>query len=305
MNTSSEKICQQKKIKKDTTFVFKKEIAKKYGVEAAILIQHFQYAIDNHKRKGSHFYERRYWTYDSVNNLTNLYPFWSTETIRRLINNLIDKKVLITGNFNKHKYDRTRWFAFRDEDKFIHRHDAENPPNFSNFSIDVDESVDKSENPVDNPVDKNGIKNSDKNKKSSGNEPFLSSNYPENRRNGHLLKPTNAFVESNTPIPIYTSIYSSIEEEGTNNNNNGGKLKKYDLRKNTGDKPPFVNKITNGYTLPYSLRRKLHELGYDDDDIDKEIINLIRYHQENPQNILNEHSCVLGWFKKSLKDVKK
>lgn len=118
MDKPSADICQEFS-KKDSAYVFKKEIAKKYGLESAILIQHFQYSIGHHKRCGSHFYEERYWTYDSVANLTNLYPFWSTSTIRRVIKNLLDKKVIITRNFNKNKYDRTRWFAFQEENKFI------------------------------------------------------------------------------------------------------------------------------------------------------------------------------------------
>ena len=299
MNIPSDKVCQEKKI--GSTYVFKKEIAKKYGVEAAILIQHFQYSINHHKKNGTHFYEGRYWTYDSVSSLTNLYPFWSTRTIRTIIKHLLDKNVLISGNFSKNKYERTRWFAFKDEDKFII----------------VDKNVDKQENPVDNHVDNIGIKNTTKhqksNKKKSGNEPFLSKKSSETRRNDHLSFLTNRFVVSDKSLSIYSSICntysSSIEEAGTSNNH-GGSLKKGNKRKNTGlaGKKPFkkvktvfVDKITSGYILPYSLRKKLHELGHSDNDIDKQVLKMIRYHEQNPQIILNEHSCVLGWFENSLK----
>lgn len=100
-------------------YIFKKDLAKKYGVDAAILIQHFQFSIRHHKKNGTHFYEGRYWTYDSLDTLTSLYPFWTKRVIRRILKHLKEKNVLITSNFNKHKYNRTTWFAFQDEDKFI------------------------------------------------------------------------------------------------------------------------------------------------------------------------------------------
>ncbi len=207
---------------------------------------------------------------------------------------------MISGNFNKNKYDRTKWFAFQDEDKFIF----------------VDKSVDNYEYPVDNTVDSIGIKNNNQLEKKSGNEPFISKISLETRRNGHLPSGANGFVPEGKPIPLYTSMYSSIEEGGTANSHNRGNLEKDHRGKNSrypGNnklqafsdiiKPRFATTITTGYILPLSLRKKIHELGYNfpDEEIDKEILNMIRYHEESPQIIFNEHSCVLGWFKKSLK----
>lgn len=281
-------------------------MAKKYGVDGAILIQHFQYAISHHREKGTHFHEGRYWTYDSLDHLTSLYPFWTKDIIRRIIKHLKLKEVLITGNFNKHSYDRTRWFAFKDEEKFL----------------PVDNSVDKCQNTVDNPVDNYGIKKSEKTQNSKNKSQYgshLSSTKSlETGHHVHVGVSPHAFGDFTTTIPIYTSIYSSIEEGGFANNNKGGSSNKFDLRK-VGEKQPhvhgsgfrvlsksphvqqkrFARKITHEYVLNPSIRKKLQNLGYGDSYIDKQICKLIRYHQDNPQIILNEHSCVLGWFKNS------
>ena len=296
MSRISKGSSQHKKIK-NKKLTFEIEIAKKYGVEAAIIIQHFQYSINHHKKNGTHFHEGRFWTYDSIKNLTSLYPFWTPMIIRWTIKKLEEKKVIICGNFNKHQYDRTKWYAFKDEDKFLQSYE---PNELANPEQSVDKTVDKYSNPVDNHVDKCGIKNTSKiekcKNKTLGNEPFILDKSSVIGRNGHLLKLTNAFVKTNKPIPIYTSIYSSLEEGKQPNNNHGGILKKDFGRKNTS-RPVFASKITKDYVMHKTLREKLHKLGLEDHYIDQEIQNMIKYHEENPQIVLNEHKCVLGWFK--------
>ncbi len=300
MTNTSGKVCKEEKF--GSTFVFKEEIAKEYGVESAILLQHFIYSISHHKKNNTHFYEGRYWTYDSITTLTNLYSFWSGRVIDRIIKNLLDKNVLVSGCFNKHKYDRTKWFAFVDEGKFM---PVDNP---------VYESVDNYKKPVDNPVDNFGIKNPSPNLKKSANEPFSPQISSVSRRDGHFTKRGNAFHQTVRPIPIYTSIYNSSGEINTNDNNHGGNFRKGDSakgnRQNTGTNTfkslsvaiePFKVKITHGYIPPTSLKQKLYELGFSDLDIDKGILNMITYHEKNPQIIKNEHSCVLGWFRSSIK----
>ena len=59
--------------------------------------------------------EGKLWTYQSLREMQkNAFPFWSINTINRAIKNLIDKRLLIEGNFNEKKYDKTRWFAIGD-----------------------------------------------------------------------------------------------------------------------------------------------------------------------------------------------
>jgi hypothetical protein len=58
-----------------------------------------------------HEYEGKRWTYQSVTDLERIFPFWSRATINRTIQSLEAKRLICIGNFNKAKYDRTRWFA--------------------------------------------------------------------------------------------------------------------------------------------------------------------------------------------------
>jgi len=98
---------------------FNIEVAEEYGVPAAILIRHFQYWIIKNKANGRNQHEGRTWTYNSVQALKNVFPYWSTRQVRVAVDGLLKSGVLMKGNFNKQPYDRTTWYAFADEQAFV------------------------------------------------------------------------------------------------------------------------------------------------------------------------------------------
>lgn len=100
-------------------YSFDLEIAQQFGVDEAIIIQNFIYWIGKNKANRKNIHNGRTWTFNSVSALAEIFPFWKESQIRRILKSLIDKKVLITGNFNKSPYDRTLWYAFANEALFI------------------------------------------------------------------------------------------------------------------------------------------------------------------------------------------
>lgn len=95
------------------------EHAQKYGVEAAIIINHFIFWIEKNKANGKHCHEGRTWTYNSTRAFALLFPYWSEQKIKRILLGLEEKGVLVTGNFNKSGIDRTKWYAFKNEQSFV------------------------------------------------------------------------------------------------------------------------------------------------------------------------------------------
>ncbi len=91
------------------------EIAKKSGVNAAILYRNFQYWIAHNKANGKHLIDGRTWTYNSQHAFEELFPYMTRAHIRSALKILIDEGVLITGKYNKRAMDRTIWYAFKDE----------------------------------------------------------------------------------------------------------------------------------------------------------------------------------------------
>lgn len=100
-------------------YTFDSKVAEEYGVDCAVLISNFQYWIEKNKANDRHFYDGRYWTYNSVKAFQELFPFWSRRQIETILARLIDKNVLIKGNYNSKSYDRTCWYAFHEEEKWI------------------------------------------------------------------------------------------------------------------------------------------------------------------------------------------
>jgi len=89
--------------------------AKIYGVECAILLENFRYWIDKNKANRKHFYDGAYWTYNSVKAFEELFPYWTTNQIRRYIEKLESMGAIKSGNYNNSPYDRTKWYCLNEK----------------------------------------------------------------------------------------------------------------------------------------------------------------------------------------------
>ena len=100
-------------------FSFNVEFANRYGIDEAIMIKSFQFWIRLNKANGNNFNDGKYWTYNTNKSLTLYFSFWSEKQVRRIIESLVDKGILLKGNYNKIGYDRTIWYAFTNEDLYL------------------------------------------------------------------------------------------------------------------------------------------------------------------------------------------
>ena len=96
------------------TYQFDTDIAALYGVDESIMIYNLSFWIRKNEANGKHFHDGRFWTYNSIEAFTKLFPFWTARQIRRILKSLEEKGVIVTGNFNTSAYDRTTWYAFGD-----------------------------------------------------------------------------------------------------------------------------------------------------------------------------------------------
>lgn len=100
---------------------FDGDVAEKYGTDCAVFIAHMQYWIAKNAANERHFYEGRYWTYNSLSALERLFPFWSRRQIERIIRDLKKAGVLLTGHYSKNSYDRTTFYAIDESRLPIHQ----------------------------------------------------------------------------------------------------------------------------------------------------------------------------------------
>ena len=92
-------------------FTFSAKDANQYGVDGAILLHHLRYWVAKNEANETNFHDGQYWTYNSTKAFENLFPFWSSRKIGRLLSKLEKDGAIITGNYNKIRYDRTKWFT--------------------------------------------------------------------------------------------------------------------------------------------------------------------------------------------------
>ena len=90
------------------TAVINRALAQEIGlIESVLLMQiEFLISISQNERDG------RFWTYQSLANLHETYfPYWSKATLGRAMQQLVERDLLIVGNYNKSRIDRTPWYA--------------------------------------------------------------------------------------------------------------------------------------------------------------------------------------------------
>ncbi len=103
------------------TYFFDMDEAKEIGLNEAIIVSSLRFWIMKNKALSQHFHEGHTWTYNSMRGFITLFPFWTEFQIRHAIDSLKKQDVIITGNFNETAYDRTTWYAFKDESIWLEK----------------------------------------------------------------------------------------------------------------------------------------------------------------------------------------
>ncbi|MDP4447486.1 conserved phage C-terminal domain-containing protein [Staphylococcus hyicus] len=83
------------------------KLAEEIGLNEAIILQQIHYWLNTSK----HNHDGKKWIYNSYPEWQKQFPFWSMITIKRTIYSLEKQKLLIVGNYNKAKFDKTKWYT--------------------------------------------------------------------------------------------------------------------------------------------------------------------------------------------------
>jgi|TARA_Y100000289_G_scaffold57781_1_gene62459 hypothetical protein len=87
--------------------------AVEYGLDKAILLQHIRFWINQNDGKKTHTHDNKVWMYQSASDMTKHYPYWSRQKISRLLREMEDDGLIVSGNFNKLGYDQTKWYTIQ------------------------------------------------------------------------------------------------------------------------------------------------------------------------------------------------
>lgn len=195
------------------TTTFNDNIAKKYGITEAIILNKMVFYIEKNIVNRKKFIDGNYWIYNSNRAWQELFIYLSEKNIRTAIDNLIKKGAIKTGNHNKIKYDRTLWYSIIDFDIF------------REYGIDIEKAINEG-------VEDEEYSNNNDNSKLTTASAEIGKSNCQNRQI-KLLESANRNVEIGEPIPVnihYTSInhpvFTSREREKNNldldKNNNLG-----------------------------------------------------------------------------------
>lgn len=96
---------------KNTNHNFDVDLAVKYGVNAAVILNNIYFWIQKNEANNHNFFDGCYWTYNSRKAFTKIFPYLSERQIKMALDKLIEDGVIKTGCYNKEAWDRTLWYA--------------------------------------------------------------------------------------------------------------------------------------------------------------------------------------------------
>ena len=80
-------------------------------VEKAIIIENLSFWIDKNKANRKHLHNGKYWTYNTAQAFSELFPYMNPNSIQKWLKQLKDDGYILSENFNDNSYDRTKWYT--------------------------------------------------------------------------------------------------------------------------------------------------------------------------------------------------
>lgn len=109
---------------KEQPLVVDRTLATLIGLNEALVLQQIEYWVnikETSDKKGKrtikeNYADGFYWTYNTVEEWAEEFPFWSHDTVKRTLKKLRDNNYVVTGNYNEKAYDRTLWYRVNHEE---------------------------------------------------------------------------------------------------------------------------------------------------------------------------------------------
>ena len=90
---------------------FDPSIAQRVGVNAAVIYQNIVWWCQKNAANSHNEREGRHWTFNSLSAWSQLFPYMTAKQIRTALENLEEECLVLTGVFNNHSFDRTKWYS--------------------------------------------------------------------------------------------------------------------------------------------------------------------------------------------------
>lgn len=102
------------------------KLAEEIGLNEAIFLQQLHYWLNG---KSSKFIDGKKWIYNTFENWQEQFPFWSVSTVKRTVNALSQRNLILKGNYNRAGFDKTVWYSINYEEvKRVNQRLVQNDP---------------------------------------------------------------------------------------------------------------------------------------------------------------------------------
>jgi hypothetical protein len=89
---------------------FNVQVASDFGIEIALFLNHFQFWHNRAKNNAQNFHKNKVWVRLSAEQIQEIYPYFTLRQIRYYLQKMVELNLLIKGEFNIKKSDRTKWY---------------------------------------------------------------------------------------------------------------------------------------------------------------------------------------------------
>ncbi len=166
------------------------------NVHEAIILQQVQYWLS----RSNFIFNNRKWVYNTLDEWHEQFPWITKKSVGDKFRSLEKKGILIVGNFNKLKYDRTKWYSI-DYDKLNSLINNEN----------IDENVDMTDKEVSSSCIEKKLPHG-RGKNFLMEEEETSSSKEKKLRHGRGKNFSIEEEETSSPIPETTRDYAEITQ---------------------------------------------------------------------------------------------
>jgi len=182
---------------------FNVDIAAKYGMLEAVLLEYLNFWVTKNKANDVQYYDGYYWTYNSTKALAELFPYASRTTISRALRRLEDEGLVLSGNYNKSAYDRTIWYTLTEKCCLLLE---------GKDVIQGGDSTDTDNTQEEDPVSQNGQCIVQNEQSIAQNEQCIvqNDNFHCSKCAMDLPKVGNGFTQNEQPIPVINTVIDTV-----------------------------------------------------------------------------------------------
>jgi len=130
------------------THSFSVELATELGIEKAIILQHIWFWHQKNKANEQNYHDGSFWTYNTAKSFSEMFPYIKEKKMYSILKSLEDDGFIKTGNYNKVKFDRTKWYALTEKSISIFKNGEMHFPKSENGISKTGNGISKSGEPI-------------------------------------------------------------------------------------------------------------------------------------------------------------